>query len=199
MSMFSSWLHPERGYKEGQDRLNKYYNEGQGYVKPYADNGQSVFPGLSTAFQDLLNPEGLQNKWRQSYTESQAAKDAEARAQEHGLSAASSMGLMGSSPALQAIQAGTAEIGAADEQKYLDDLMNKYTTALGLGTNIYNTGAGAAGTASNNAGKMGENSANMGYGEKNSPGGLFSGLLGLGGGILGSYLGGGGWNTKGGK
>ncbi len=208
MSMFSSWLHPEKGYKAGQGQLNNYYQQGMNYIAPYSNQGQQVFNPLFTAMQELLNPQALQDKWRAGYHESQAAKNAEARAQEHGLSSASSMGLLGSSPALQAIQAGTSEIGAADEQKYMEDLMDKYKSALGLGSNIYGAGAGAAGLGANAAGHMGENSANMAYGENNAPGGLFSGLLGLGGSILGSALGGPlggmlgsklGWSTTGSK
>jgi hypothetical protein len=208
MGLFSSWLHPEKGYKAGQGQLDKYYSQGMNFVTPYANQGKDVYLPMVTAMADLLNPQALQDRWRAGYTESAAAKNAEARAQEHGLSAASSMGLLGSSPALQAIQAGTAEIGAADEQKYMEDLMDKYKTALGIGTSIYGTGATAAGLGANAAGNMGENSANMAYGAQNSPGSLMNGLLGMGGSILGSALGGPlggmlgsklGWSTTGGK
>lgn len=208
MGLFSSFLHPEKGYQAGQNQLNNYYNTAQNYTAPYSMAGQQALTPLFTAMNNLLNPGALQDTWRKGYTESTAAKNAEARAQEHGLSAASSMGLLGSTPALQAIQAGTSEIGAADEQKYMEDLMDKYKTALGLGTSIYGTGANSANAMGRNAMDMGTNSANMAFGEKNSPGELFSGLLGMGGSVLGSALGGPlggmigsklGWSTTGGK
>jgi hypothetical protein len=133
-------------------------------------------------------------------------------ASERGLNAAQQMGLSGSSPAIQAIQSGTAGIVANDRQKYLDDLMNKYMTGIGIGKDIYGTGANTAGKQSENDMNMGTNSAETQFNKTNAPGGLFQGLLGLGGGILGTALGGPlggvlgtglanklGWSTTGGK
>jgi hypothetical protein len=154
----------------------------------------------------------LQDKWASGYKESEAAKNAQMMAQEHGLGAASSMGLMGSSPALQAIQAGTSQIGAEDRKSYLDDLMQKYLAGAGLAQNIYGTGANAANSMSGNAMNMGQNAMNMGqnsaqmaYGQQNAGGNMFGNLLGAGIGLAGSALGGpiGGalakrWNLSGG-
>ncbi|HXB11390.1 MAG TPA: hypothetical protein VNZ45_05350, partial [Bacteroidia bacterium] len=124
-----------------------------------------------------------------------------------GLDVANSMGLVGSTPALQAIQAGSSRIGAQDRQNYLNDLMEKYKTAAGLSQGIYGTGANAAGAQSGNAMRMGENSANLAYGRENSGGNMFSNIAGraipmaLGfalGGPAGAAVGS-GWNPFGGK
>ena len=96
MSWLSKFLHPEKGYEKGQEQLDKYYAQGQGYLQPYNQFGQNAYGDINTAMKALLNPEELQNKWTQSYTESPQAKQAEAMAQEHGLNAASGLGLMGS-------------------------------------------------------------------------------------------------------
>lgn len=201
MGMFSSFFHPERGYEKGQEQLDKYYAQGQGYLNPYNQFGQSAYGDISTAMRNLMDPTALNAKWIQSYTESPQAKQAEALAQEHGLSAASGLGLMGSGTALDALQSGTSQIALNDRQNYLNDMMQKYMAGVGIGQNIFGTGANAAGQMGQNAMNMGQNSAQMAYGKENAQGNLFGNLLGLGGSLLGGYFGGGGrpspWSTGG--
>lgn len=190
MSWLSSFLNPQKGYEAGQGQLDKYYNDAQGNLNPYNQNGQQVYGQYSGAMNNLLNPQQLQDQWSKGYQESDAAKQTEAMAGQQGLSAASSMGLMGSSPAIQAIQSGTSGIVAQDKQKYLDDLMEKYKTGIGIGQDIYGKGAGAAGQMSTNAMNQGQNSAGMAFGQKNAQGSLFGNLLGAGAGLVGGALGG---------
>ena len=203
MSWLSSWLHPQKGYDKAQEQLNQYYNEAQGNLQPYNQNGQNAFGGINQAMQNLLNPQTLQDQWSKGYQESDLAKQNEAMASQHGLDAASSMGLMASSPAIQAIQSGTSGIVAADRQKYLDDLMQKYMTGIGIGQNVYNTGANSANALSQNAMNMGQNSAEMAYGKENSGGNMFNSLIANGAGLAASYLGGplgaAAWSATGGK
>jgi hypothetical protein len=205
MSWLSSFLHPGKGYEKGQEQLDKYYNQAQGALNPYNQNGQAQYNNLNDIIKNLMDPTELNKKWIESYTESPQAKQAEAMAQEHGLDAASSMGLMGSNTALQATQAGTTQIGLDDRQNYLDSLMQKYLAGAGLSQGIYGTGANAAGQMSNNATQMGQNSAEMAYGKQNAGGNMLAGLIGQGIGAAGSALGGpiGGalakrWNLSGG-
>lgn len=201
MSWLSSFLHPERSYEDAQKELEKYFQQAQQYQQPYMQHGEEAYGGLSNAMNALLNPEELYSKWAGGYQESPAAKYAESAAQEHGLNAASSMGLMGSSPALQAIQAGTSQIGAEDRQNYLNDLMQKYLSGIGIGQNIYGIGSNAAGQLGQNAMNMGQNSAQMKFNQTNAPGNLFGNLLGTGasfaGGLAGNYLNS-KWNPMGG-
>jgi hypothetical protein len=193
-----SFLHPEKGYEKGQEQLDKYYQQGQGYLQPYNQFGQDAHGNLSDAMKRLLDPQGLQNEWAKGYTESEAAKNTARMAQENGLDAASSMGLMGSNTALNAIQGGTTNIGLQDRQNYLNDLMQKYLAGAGIAGNIFNTGANAAGTMSGNAMTMGGNSAQMAYGKQNSPGDLFGKLLGVGIGAATGGIGGGAAGAAGG-
>lgn len=190
MSWLSSFLHPEKGYEEAQKKLDEYYKNAQGQLNPYNQNGQETYGKYSGAMDKLLNPGALENEWSQGYNESDLAKQNEAMATQHGLNAASSMGLMGSSPAIQAIQSGTAGIVAQDRQKYLDDLMEKYMKGVGIGQDIYGKGENAATNMSNNATTMGLNTAQNQFNKTNAPGGLFQSLLGLGTGLTGSALGG---------
>lgn len=205
MSWLSSFLHPGKGYEKGQEQLDKYYNQSQGYLNPYNQQGQQQYGNLNDIIKNLMDPTALNKKWIDSYSESPQALQAEKMAQEHGLNAASSMGLMGSNTALNATQAGTTQIGLEDRQNYLNDLMNKYMQSAGLAQGIYGTGANAAGQMSNNANQMGQNSAEMAYGKQNAGGNMLSGLIGQGIGLAGSALGGpiGGalakrWNLSGG-
>lgn len=205
MSWLSSFLHPGKGYEKGQEQLDKYYNQAQGNLQPYNQNGLDQYSNLNEFIKNLMNPEALQNKWAEGYKESPSAIQAEKMAQEHGLNAASSMGLMGSNTALNATQAGTTQIGLDDRQNYLDNLMQKYMAGAGLVQGAYGTGANAAGQMGQNAMNMGQNSAEMAYGKQNAGGNMLSGLIGQGIGLAGSALGGpmGGalakrWNLSGG-
>lgn len=185
MSWFSEFLHPNQGYKDAQKELEKYFQQAQQYQQPYMQQGQEAYGGLNNAMNALLNPEELYNKWAQSYQESPATQMAKQEAQNLGLDAASSMGLMGSSPALQAIQAGTAKIGAQGRQDYLDNLMQKYLAGAGIAQGVYGTGANAAGQLGQNAMNMGQNAGQLKFGEKSAQGNLFGNLLGTGAGYLG--------------
>lgn len=199
MGWWDSFVHPEKAYKAGQGQLDKYFNQGQGYLQPYNQYGQNAYGDLSSVMKSLLDPQALEGKWSSGYNESQSAKNMEGMATEHGLDAASSMGLMGSSPALQAIQAGTSGIVADDRQNYMNNMMQKLLAGAGIAGNIFNMGANTAGSMATNANNMGSNSAGMAYGEKSSPGNAMGGLLGIGAGLAGSALGGpiggalGGW------
>ncbi len=184
MSWLSSFLHPGKGYEKGQEQLDKYYGQAQGYMDPYNQQGQQQYGNLSEIIKNLMDPSALQNKWAQSYTESPSAIQAEKMAQEHGLNAASSMGLMGSNTALNATQAGTTQIGLDDRQNYLNDLMEKYRMGAGLSQGIYGTGANAAGQMGQNAMNQGQNSAQMAYGQQNAGGNMLGGLIGTGIGAL---------------
>lgn len=182
-NMVDSFLHPEKGYQKGQQQLDQYYNQGQGYLQPYNKFGQDAYGNYSTAMQRLLDPAALQADWVKGYAESPSAKNLEAMAQEHGLDAASGLGLMGSNTALNAIQNGTTQIGLEDRQNYLDNLMQKYLAGAGIAGNIFGTGAGAASSMGTNAMNMGNNSAQLAFGRQNAPGTLFGQLLGTGIGV----------------
>lgn len=190
MSWLSSFLHPEKSYNAAQEQLDKYYQEAQGNLQPYNQNGQDAYGGLNEAMKNLLNPSALQDEWSKNYKESDLAKQNEAMASQSGLNAAQQMGLNGSSPAIQAIQSGTSGIVAEDRQKYLDDLMKKYMTGIGVGENIYGTGANSANALSQNAMTQGTNSAQTQFNKNNAQGDLFGKLVGGGIGLVGSALGG---------
>lgn len=204
-----SFMHPEKGYEKGQEQLDKYYKDAQGNLQPYNQYGQNAYGNYSDAMRKLLDPAALQAEWMKSYSESPTAKYTEGLAQEHGLDAASGLGLMGSNTALNAIQGGTSQIGLADRDNYLNSLMQKYLAGAGIAGNIFGTGANAANSMSQNAMNMGNNSAQMAFGAQNAPGDLFGKLLGAGvgfmtGGPTGAAMGagamgggGGGWSFGG--
>lgn len=205
---FKSFMQPERGYKKAQEQLNQYYDQGQQYLQPYQEQGQQAYGNLNNAMQAMLNPADLYGGWAEGYEASPYAQQLQEMAQNQGLEAASSMGLMGSSPALKAIQAGTTQIGNADRLNYLRDLMGLYGQGAQLAQGIYGQGAQAGGQMSNNAMNMGQNSAQMAFGQQNAPGQMFNDLLqtgaymygnrgGMGGG--GNRGGSGGWSTTGGR
>lgn len=191
MSMLSSFLHPERGYAAGQGQLDRYYNQGQGYQQPYNQMGQQAGQGLNTAMGRLMDPASLQNEWSQGYETSPQALQAQELAKQQGLSSMSAQGVMGSTPALQAMQAGESQIGLNDRQNYLDNLMQKYQAGIGIGQNMYGVGASTAGQMGQNAMNMGENSAGMAYGQQNAPGQMFGQLASTAGNLGMQYATGG--------
>lgn len=205
MSWLTRFMDPGAGYRDAQGELDKYNQQAQQYYQqaqqrqqPYANYGQDAHADYNAAMHALMNPQALHDKWASGYHESEAAKQLEEMAKQHGLSAANSMGLDGSSTAVNAIQAGTTQIGAQERDNYMKDLMQKYMAATGIAGNMFNTGANAAANMGNNdmnmgrnAMEMGNQAANMKFNQTNAPGDLFGKIMGQGVGLVGSYLTGG--------
>jgi hypothetical protein len=191
--MFESFMNPQNGYKAAERPVNEanakseqYYRDAQGNLQPYSNNGMAQFQRLMEQANALNNPAELENKWASGYSESPYAKMLQQKASNSGLDAASSMGLMGSSAALNNIQQSSGDIMQSDRQNYMNDLMNKYMASIGIGQNLYGIGANAAGQMSNNAMNQGQNEINFGnnmagleYNRENAPGDMFGKLAGL--------------------
>ena len=190
MSWLSSLMNPGEGYKKGQEQLDKYYGQAQGALSPYNQYGQEQYGNLNDIIKNLMNPSDLNAKWIAGYSESPEAKQAEQMASQHGLNAASSMGLMGSNSALNALQQGTSQIGLNDRQNYLKNMMDQYLGAANLSQGVFGQGANAANNMSNNAMNMGQNSAGMAYGQQTAGGNMLGGMLGTAAGVAGTALGG---------
>jgi len=168
MSLFSAmkdFIDPGRKYRKAADRMDQYYKQGQQYLEPYAQQGQDAYQNLNSVMQNLLNPSQFDDQLMQDYETSDFARQQQEEAQNLGLDAASSMGLMGSTPALQGIQRGTAQIGAEDRYRALDRLIQQYMQGANTAQNIYQTGAQTAGAMSGNAMNQGQNAAQLKYGE----------------------------------
>lgn len=178
--MIDSFVNPQRGYEQAAEESKKYYRDAQGNLKPYNQNGLSQFQRLMAQANALNNPAELENQWASGYTESPYAQQMTNKATEAGMNAASSMGLMGSSAALNNIQQSAGDIMQSDRQNYMNDLMQKFMASVGIGQNLYGVGANAAGAMSNNAMNQGQNMAQAAYGQANAPGELFGKLLGTG-------------------
>ena len=123
---------------------------------------------VQEAMEKLKNPGALQDEWSKGYTESQYAKNLEGGAKERGQEDASSMGLMGSSAALSNIQNSSSNIMEKDRQQYMNDMMQKYMTGLGIGQNVYGTGANMASQGAQAAQQQGENNAGLQFGKYNA-------------------------------
>lgn len=188
MGIFS-FLDPSSGYGAAEKQLTNYWNQAKGFLSPYATAGNNVLPQLMSESAALSNPEQLQADWINSYQESPEAKQLAATTTQSGMDAASSMGLLGSSPALGAITESTGNIVARDRQNYLSDLMQKYTDAINIQKGIYGEGANAAGQLGQEANQFGQSSANLAYAKGNAPSSVFYGLLGH---LIGSSGSGGG-------
>jgi hypothetical protein len=200
MGMLDSFFNPGKAYKKADEAMQPYYQQSQQAIQPYMQHGQEAYGNLSGAMQSLLNPTELYDQWLGDYKQSDAAGYARERAENAGRDAANSMGWGGSTPATQAIQAGSARIGAEDEQRYMSQLLNQYLAGANIAQGIYGTGANAANQFGQNAMNMGQNSAQMAYGQQAAPGNLLGGLLGMG---LGAFMpnsnGYSAWNTRGGR
>jgi hypothetical protein len=162
MSWLSDFLNPGRAYDAAGNKMKKYYEQGKGYTQPYLDA--------------LKDPRQLQADWINSYEASPYANQTRDTAMQGGLNAASSMGLMGSSAALQAMQGGASNIMNADRQAYLNDLMNKYQM-----------GAGMAQNAQQNEMNMGNQMGGLEFGRRQAG----SNMIGQGLNLAGNWLTGG--------
>lgn len=180
-----SFLHPERGYKAAGREAEQGWGQAQGFENPYNQAGMNQIGQLQGAENALLNPTELQNKWAASYEMSPYAKQLQEQAKTSGMDAASSQGLLGSSAALSNIQQGASNIMNADRQNYMNDLMEKYKSGIGLGTSMYGTGAQMGGQMGNQAMQAGENRAQMAYGASNAPGEQMKSIIN---GLLQAYM-----------
>jgi len=176
----SSMFHPERGYKDAQEEMRKAWEQAQRFQQPYADAGMGQLPILTGAQGRLLDPSSLLAEWMGKYQTSPYAQKSMENAKEAGMGAASSMGLMGSSAALNNVQQSSSDIMNADRQQFLNDLMQKYMAGIGIGQNIYNTGAETAGNLGKQAMNYGGNAAEMAFGRRNAPGDFLKSLIGTG-------------------
>lgn len=186
----SQFLHPEDAWKKAQEAAEQGWNQAQGFERPYWQHGMDQYGMLSDAEKQLLDPAALENKWASSYEQSPYAKQMLEINKNSGLDAASSMGLMGSSAALGNIQTGAGNIVNQDRQSFLNDLMQKYMSGIGIGQNIYNTGADMASTMGGQAMRQGENMAGLQYGQNSAKSRQMMELLKIAASIFGGNSGG---------
>jgi hypothetical protein len=159
--------------------MEKAWREAQGFQMPYSQGGLRQLPQLQGAENALLDPSKLLADWMSKYQMSPYAKASMGNAKEAGLDAASNMGLMGSSTALNNIQQSSSDIMNADRSNFLNDLMQKYMAGIGIGQNIYNTGAATAGNLGKESLGVGENLGAAAYGKANAPGDLLKQMLAM--------------------
>jgi hypothetical protein len=196
--MINSFLHPENAYKSAEDAEAEQWAQTQGYLNPTIQAGREQLPRLTGAEDQLFHPEELENKWIQSYSESPYAKSLIDRSRSAGLDAASSMGLNGSSAALGNIQQSAGDIASRDRQSYLDDIMKKYMSAIGIGGDIYGAGNNAATNLAGYSSNYGDTRGGLEYGRSAAPGELFGKIAGgaLAGYANSSGFGGGGAGSR---
>lgn len=194
--MISSFLNPDDAYEKSQDALRNQWGETKEFLAPFREKGLEQYPQISEAIKRLMSGD-LQNDWISKYDTSSYAQRVMDMEKQKALEAASSMGLMGSSGALNNIQQGSADIQSKDRQQFLNNLMQEYMSGLGLSSNLYNTGAGVSSNLAGLGSQYGQNYAGLEYGKQAAPGQLFGQLLGAAIGA-GTGMGGGGMGGFGG-
>lgn len=187
--MMHSFLNPDQGYKEAGDTMNDFWQQMQKYLQPYQQAGMDQIGTLTGAENKLLDPAQLENEWASGYSKSPYAQQMQKEAASAGMDSASQQGLVGSSSALQNVQNSSANIMNSDRQQYLKDLMEKYMGGIGIGKNIFNTGASAAGMLGQGALTSGQNIGAARLGQANAPGELLQKILGTAGGMYSGYKG----------
>lgn len=189
--MADSFFNPDKPYAGAEDAMRKYWQQAMGFMQPYNQAGVGQLPRLTGAEDALFNPTKLQSDWASSYEMSPQAQDLLRRSNELGNQEASTMGLSGSSAALENIQRTGSSVVAQDRQQYLNDLMNKYLAAIGIGQNIYNTGAGMGANLGQGAINTGRDMSGLAYGRLAAPGERMGQLIGAGASLMGGGVGGG--------
>lgn len=176
--MLQSFLHPEDAYGEAEKASNEGYDKGQAQQEPFRQGGVDQYGRLNDATGKLLDPAALQDEWSKNYKTSDYAKQQLAGNINQGQEAASAMGLNGSSAAISNIQQGAGNIQNKDRQQYMDDLMEKYRTGIGLGKGLYDTGAQTAANMGKQSQEHGNDVAGLRYGASAAPGKLFGQFAG---------------------
>ena len=202
MSWLTDFFHPGQAYGKAAEANKQGYEQGQAMRQPFIQQGQEAGNGLMDMYNNMMDPGALQNEWAQGYETSPYAQQMMGQAQSSGMDAASQMGLMGSSAALNNIQNQSSNIMQGDRQNYMNDMMQKYMSAMGLGENMYGQGANMAGQGANAAGQFGQQQAgylgNQAAAGGNMLGNMLGGGAALAGGIFGGPMGGavGNWFGK---
>lgn len=173
--------YPQKGYKAAGKEYEKGWDEAKGYMQPYNQAGMDQISKLLDAEGKLLDPAALQSEWASSYEMSPFAKQLQDEAMNKGLESAGSMGLLGSSAALNTLQQGSSNIMQKDRQNYMDDLMKKYLSGIGLGQSIYGTGAGTAGALGQGAMNFGQGMGNLAIGSNNAQMQMLMNMLAMAG------------------
>ena len=180
MSWLSDFFNPGGAYQAAQDRSRQGYNEGQQFYQPYNQHGLESGDQLQKLLAMLSDPTKLQGEWAKSYQTSPEALQKQQEAKTSGLDAASSMGLLGSSSAVNNIQTGASNIANQDRDSYLNRLMQTLQQGIGVGQNLYGVGANAANQQGQNAIHQGDTQAQLDFQRKNA-GSNFLSQLGQGG------------------
>lgn len=180
MGMLDSFLHPEAGYEAAEEEARRAWEEAKGFEKPFYEHGLEQYGPLNEARSSLMNPMELENKWSSGYETSPYARRMLDMNKASGLDAASAMGLMGSSAAIGNIQQGAGDIVARDRQDFLNRLMQKYMTGIGLGENLYGTGAQMGSQLGQQAMQHGSTMGGLEYGRASAPGQMLGNWLNTG-------------------
>lgn len=177
--MLESFLNPSRGYDQAGKELQKGWGEAKGFEMPFLNNGLDQTNRLNSAENNLLNPGAMQNQWAKGYEMSPYAQQLQQQAKSAGLDAASSQGLLGSSASINNIQQGASNIMQKDRQQYMNDLMQKYMAGIGIGQNMYGTGANMGGMMGGQALDVGSGMGSMAFGANKASGDQFKDLLNM--------------------
>ena len=196
MSWFSSFMHPGRAYKKASEIEQKNFDKSQQMRQPYMQHGEDAYSKLQEQMNNLMHPEKLQSDWASTYEKSPYAAQMQQEAMGQGMDAASASGLNGSSASIANIQKGSSDIMQKDRQQYMNDMMQKYMAAMGLGSNIYGTGASMASNSANAQQQHGENQAQMTYGRNSAGGNMFGNFASSIPMMIASMYGGGFGNIK---
>jgi len=108
---------------------------------------------------------------------------------------------VGSSAALNNVQSSASNVMNADRQSYLNDLMQKYQTGIGVSQGLYNGGMNAAGQLATGAMNNGQYQGQTGYNQWAGTGQIFNDMMnrysgGSGGGSIPPYAQQPGWSPQ---
>jgi hypothetical protein len=190
MSFLDYFTDPGRPYEKAGDQMKQYWKQAQQYQQPFWQGGVDQLPWLNNARDKLFDPGALQAEWAKGYEMSPYAKDLMDRSLSAGRDEASSMGLQGSSAALENAQRTAGSITSQDRQQYMNDLMQKFMASIGIGQNIYGIGAQTGANLGQQAMGMGRDMAGLAYGQAAAPGNLWGNIIGGAAPIVGSMIGG---------
>jgi hypothetical protein len=128
----------ERGYEDMQRLMQQQRgeqrgltNEANGYLNPFYNAGRGEIGGYMQNYQRMLDPNKLIGDWMSKYTESPWAKLQTEKGQGAITNAASASGALGGTNYGRDMSDYTQKIVAADQQNYLNNLMNMFGQGLG--------------------------------------------------------------------
>jgi hypothetical protein len=154
---------PSKPYNEAGKEFEKYYNQAREYQQPYYEAGTGAIPQYQDYLKKMSDPAKYINNLTKQYSTSPQEQYAQDQAMRAATNAASSSGLIGSTPYQLQAQQNAGDIANQYQNQWLQNVLginSQYGAGLG---NLMGMGQGGANQITNLLSSLGSNMGQIAY------------------------------------